>query len=296
MFPAYKRNVKTKIVEIQGFLDRYAATVGLSLRKTRHLRTMQKNLRDQFDRMTTAWSTMKGNVMDKDIVNKIDRWITDTKEEVNDALLGSEVFLEEKWTQVLGDTKDRIDPITCPDDTLGLTTPAKEPDLWFMGFNGCQDEKQTTLEEKSKGNTGQLSDGCLESDLVPALTPDPDEQARPDLPAKGAVDIPPLLERSFPGSGSGLLPKNIGDPQRVFRQYAASVAKKAARVKAIAAFPAPKDLTNLRSFMGLVNRVNDCNPDLKQAMVLWQSLLKKDNAFVWGNTHEAALTKVNYKP
>ena len=95
MFPAYKRNVKTKIVEIQGFLDRYAATVGLSLRKTRHLRTMQKNLRDQFDRMTTAWSTMKGNVMDKDIVNKIDRWITDTKEEVNDALLGSEVFLEE---------------------------------------------------------------------------------------------------------------------------------------------------------------------------------------------------------
>ena len=44
--------------------------------------------------------------------------------------------------------------------------------------------------------------------------------------------------------------------------------------------------------MGLVNRFNDCNPDLKQAMVSWQSLLKKANAFVWGDTHEAALTKV----
>ena len=63
-------------------------------------------------------------------------------------------------------------------------------------------------------------------------------------------------------------------------------------VEAIAAFPAPKDLTNLRSLMGLVNRFNDCNPDLKQAMVSWQSLLKKANAFVWGDTHEAALTKV----
>ena len=63
-------------------------------------------------------------------------------------------------------------------------------------------------------------------------------------------------------------------------------------VEAIAAFPAPKDLTNLRSLMGLVNRFNDCNPDLKQAMVSWQSLLKKANAFVWGDPHEAALTKV----
>jgi hypothetical protein len=53
-----------------------------------------------------------------------------------------------------------------------------------------------------------------------------------------------------------------------------------------------QDLTNLRSLMGLVNRFNDCNPDLKQAMVSWQSLLKKANAFVWGDPHEAALTKV----
>ena len=37
-------------------------------------------------------------------------------------------------------------------------------------------------------------------------------------------------------------------------------------VEAISGFPAPKDLTNLRSLMGLVNQFNDSNPDLKQAM------------------------------
>ena len=37
-------------------------------------------------------------------------------------------------------------------------------------------------------------------------------------------------------------------------------------VEAISEFPAPKDLTNLRSLIGLVNQFNDFNPDLKQAM------------------------------
>jgi hypothetical protein len=48
-------------------------------------------------------------------------------------------------------------------------------------------------------------------------------------------------------------------------------------VAAIAKFPAPKDITNLRSLIGLVNRFNDQNPDLKHAMVSWQGLLKKSN-------------------
>ena len=63
-------------------------------------------------------------------------------------------------------------------------------------------------------------------------------------------------------------------------------------VAAIAKFPAPNDLTNLRSLIGLVNRFNDQNPDLKHAMVSWQGLLKKCNKFVWGEEHEAALKKV----
>ncbi len=63
-------------------------------------------------------------------------------------------------------------------------------------------------------------------------------------------------------------------------------------VAAIAKFPAPKDITNLRSLIGLVNRFNDQNPDLKHAIVSWQGLLKKSNKYEWGHVHKAALTKV----
>jgi hypothetical protein len=51
-------------------------------------------------------------------------------------------------------------------------------------------------------------------------------------------------------------------------------------------------MTNLRSLIGLVNRFNDSNPDLKHAMASWQGLLKKSNVYRWGDVHEAALTKV----
>jgi hypothetical protein len=63
-------------------------------------------------------------------------------------------------------------------------------------------------------------------------------------------------------------------------------------VVAISNFPAPKDITNLRSLIGLVNRFNDQNPDLKHAMATWQLLLKKSNKFVWDEVHERALDKV----
>ena len=57
-------------------------------------------------------------------------------------------------------------------------------------------------------------------------------------------------------------------------------------------FSAPKDITNLRSLIGLVNRFNDQNPDLKHAMAPWQLLLKKSNKFIWDEVHERALDKV----
>ena len=63
-------------------------------------------------------------------------------------------------------------------------------------------------------------------------------------------------------------------------------------VAAIAKFPAPKDITNLRSLIGLVNQFNDANPDLKHAMTAWQGLLKKSNVYLWGVEHEKALAKV----
>ena len=55
---------------------------------------------------------------------------------------------------------------------------------------------------------------------------------------------------------------------------------------AISEFPAPTDLTKLRSFMGLVNRFTDFAPDLKHAMVPLQGLLSKKNAFLWGEDRD----------
>ena len=46
-------------------------------------------------------------------------------------------------------------------------------------------------------------------------------------------------------------------------------------VEAIAEFPAPGNVTDLRSLMGLVNRFSDSAPDLKHAMKPLQGLLKK---------------------
>ena len=63
-------------------------------------------------------------------------------------------------------------------------------------------------------------------------------------------------------------------------------------VAAISKFPAPKDLTNLRSLIGLVKRFNDHNPDLKHVMAPLHFLLKKSNKFVWDEVHERALDKV----
>lgn len=63
-------------------------------------------------------------------------------------------------------------------------------------------------------------------------------------------------------------------------------------VAANAKFPAPKDITNLRSLIGLVNRFNDQNPDLKHPMVTWQGVLKKCNKYKWGDVHESTLNKV----
>jgi hypothetical protein len=63
-------------------------------------------------------------------------------------------------------------------------------------------------------------------------------------------------------------------------------------VDAINQFPPPTNLTDLRSLMGLINRFTDSALDLKYAMVPWQGLLKKGNAFVWAELHDKALTTV----
>ena len=64
------------------------------------------------------------------------------------------------------------------------------------------------------------------------------------------------------------------------------------KVAAIKDFPPPKDITNLRSWMGLVNQFSDFAPDLKQAQVALQGLLSKKNAFVWTTEHDKSMEKI----
>ena len=57
------------------------------------------------------------------------------------------------------------------------------------------------------------------------------------------------------------------------------------KIAAIARFPIPENLTDLRSFLGLANQFSDFSPDLRHAMEPMKGLLKKKNAFVWNESH-----------
>ena len=63
-------------------------------------------------------------------------------------------------------------------------------------------------------------------------------------------------------------------------------------IKAITDFPAPTNLTDLRSLMGLVNRFTDSSPDLKHITAPWRASLKKAKVFAWGSMHDKALEEV----
>ena len=53
------------------------------------------------------------------------------------------------------------------------------------------------------------------------------------------------------------------------------------KLAAISKFPQPKSLTDLRSFLGLVNQIAMFHPDIAHMSVKMRTLLKKDIAFVW---------------
>ena len=53
------------------------------------------------------------------------------------------------------------------------------------------------------------------------------------------------------------------------------------KVSAIRDFPAPTDVSGLRSFLGLANQLGSFLPDLSQATSHLRTLLKKGTAFVW---------------
>ena len=57
------------------------------------------------------------------------------------------------------------------------------------------------------------------------------------------------------------------------------------KLAAVKNFPAPKNVSELRSFLGLVNRLGAFVPDLAHMTVKIRTLLKKQNAFVWLDQH-----------
>ena len=59
-----------------------------------------------------------------------------------------------------------------------------------------------------------------------------------------------------------------------------------AKVEAIRDFPAPKDLTSLRSFLGLANQLGHFIPDLAMATCKMRGLLKKGVVYMWLPEHE----------
>jgi len=64
------------------------------------------------------------------------------------------------------------------------------------------------------------------------------------------------------------------------------------KVRAIKDFPSPKDLTALRSFLGMANQLGAFLPDLSQATEPLRPLMKKGVVFRWLEDHEKAFRVV----
>ena len=64
------------------------------------------------------------------------------------------------------------------------------------------------------------------------------------------------------------------------------------KVAAITDFPTPKNIHELRSFLGLANQLGQFVPDLAHNTVKMRSLLKKDAAYVWLPFHEQEFQRV----
>ena len=63
----------------------------------------------------------------------------------------------------------------------------------------------------------------------------------------------------------------------------------ASKLKAISEFPVPKDLTDLRSFMGLANQLGGFHPRLTEVLTPLRPLLSTKRAvFVWDEVHQQA--------
>ena len=64
------------------------------------------------------------------------------------------------------------------------------------------------------------------------------------------------------------------------------------KVQAIRHFPRPKNLTELRSFMGLVNQLGNFSSEISCYATPLRSLMKKRNEFLWSSEHDNAFENI----
>ena len=65
----------------------------------------------------------------------------------------------------------------------------------------------------------------------------------------------------------------------------------ARKTDAISKFPAPKNVSELRSFLGLVNQLGIFEPDLAHVTTELRALLKKNVAYIWLREQQVAFEK-----
>ena len=63
------------------------------------------------------------------------------------------------------------------------------------------------------------------------------------------------------------------------------------KTRAIASFPRPDNITDLRSFMGLVNQLSGLTPELATATQAFRDLLRSSRVWGWTAQHEAAFLR-----
>ncbi|XP_066965888.1 uncharacterized protein [Macrobrachium rosenbergii] len=63
------------------------------------------------------------------------------------------------------------------------------------------------------------------------------------------------------------------------------------KIKAITDFPAPTNITDLRSFMGLVNQLAEFTPDIASTTQVLRPLMSPKNSVIWTSDHNAAFLK-----
>ena len=69
------------------------------------------------------------------------------------------------------------------------------------------------------------------------------------------------------------------------------IAANTEKIKAITDFPTPANITDLRSFMGLVNQLAEFTPDIASSANTLRTLMSPRNSFKWTPDHDAAFLK-----